>query len=155
MFLTISTGEELGDKVVQIDVGAEETIETVKCILEAETGVSQADQVLVHNGKEVTEANGATLATFGVKDNDIMMLLSRKAMAGGGGSGGGRAPGAGAQIGPDGMPVNLEAFVDHLASDPVMMQQVERQNPELAHALKSKDLNLVRQIFSQINHSPR
>ena len=90
MFLTISTGEELGDRVVQIDVGAEETVENVKCILEAETGVVVADQVLILNGKEVTvrapgmENRLATLADHGVKNNDLMMLLSKKLSTGGG-----------------------------------------------------------------------
>ena len=82
MKVTVSTGEELGDKVVQMDVDAEESIEHIKCILEAETGVEVADQVLVHNGKEASEANGATLKAYGVQDNDLMMLVSRKAMRG-------------------------------------------------------------------------
>ena len=90
MFLTIGTGEELGDRVVQIDVGAEETVENVKCILEAETGVVVADQVLILNGKEVTvrapgmENRLATLEDHGVKNNDLMMLLSKKLSTGGG-----------------------------------------------------------------------
>ena len=155
MKVTVSTGEELGDKVVQMDVDAEESIEHIKCILEAETGVEVADQVLVHNGKEASEANGATLKTYGVQDNDLMMIVSRKAMRDSGGSQGSGSAQSATAMGEDGLPVNMEAFMNHVSSDPHLMQQMQQMNPQLAHGIRAKDAALVRQIFQQINTSRR
>ena len=158
MKLTVSTSEELGDKVVQIDVEENELVENVKAILEADTGVAMADQVLVHNGKEVSERNGATLKTFNVQDNDLLMLLSRTSMqqqqrasqSQAQSMGQGQAQGdAALRTNADGMPVDMNAFLNHVASNQALLQQIEAQNPQLAHAIRNKNAALVEQILTQ------
>ena len=147
MKVTVSTSEDLGDKVVQIDVEASELVENVKAILEAETGVALADQVLVYNGTEVSEKNGATLANYNVQDNDLLMLLSRSALGNAAGAGPGPGPGTGTGTGAspspspaaaaagaggessalkmdaNGLPVNMQAFMDHVASNQGVLAQ--------------------------------
>ena len=47
----------------------------LKAIIEAETDVPTATQVLVFNGRELTDAS--TLASSGVKDGDLLMVRTR------------------------------------------------------------------------------
>ena len=179
MKVTVSTSEDLGDKVVQIDVEASELVENVKAILEAETGVALADQVLVYNGTEVSEKNGATLANYNVQDNDLLMLLSRSALgnAAGAGPGPGTGTGTGTGASPspspaaaaagaggessalkmdaNGLPVNMQAFMDHVASNQGVLAQIEAQNPQLAHAIRSRNGAVVEQILAQRTASYR
>ena len=175
--MTVSTSEDLGDKVVQIDVEASELVENVKAILEAETGVALADQVLVYNGTEVSEKNGATLANYNVQDNDLLMLLSRSALGNAAGAGPGTGTGASPSPSPaaaagggggsaggessalrmdaNGLPVNMQAFMDHVASNQGVLAQIEAQNPQLAHAIRSRNGAVVEQILAQRTASYR
>merc|ERR1719399_110939 len=45
--------------------------------------------------------------------------------------------------------------MNHISSDPHLMQQMQQMNPQLAHGIRAKDAALVRQILQQINTSRR
>ena len=169
----------MGDRVMPLDVEANMPVEHMKAILEAETGVEVADQVLVHNGKEVSERNGATLGDFGVVDNDLLMLLSRKNMnqmqstntstnplqsrsLGGQQAGAGSGAGVGSlrseaalRTDANGMPVDTNAFMDYVASNQDLLQRIESQSPQLGHAIRTKNKALVEQVISQRTASLR
>ena len=72
MRLTVTTED---DKIVTVEVDAETQVLHPKAIIEAETDVPTATQVLVFNGRELTDAS--TLASSGVKDGDLLMVLTR------------------------------------------------------------------------------
>ena len=170
MKITVSTGEDLGDRVLPMDVEANIPVEHVKAILEAETGVEVSDQMLVHNGKEVHERSGATLGDFGVVENDLLMLLSRKSMSqmqqqntntnplqsrqtqgqgASAGSVGSLRSEAALRTDANGMPVDTNAFMDYVAGNQDLLVRIESQSPQLGHAIRTRNKALVEQIISQ------
>ena len=54
MRLTVTTED---DKIVTVEVDAETQVTNLKAIIEAETDVPTATQVLVFNGRELTDAS--------------------------------------------------------------------------------------------------
>ena len=49
----------------------------------------------------------------------------------------------------------MEAFMDHLASDPAVLARLEAQNPQLARALKSRDAAGVRDMLRRVEEHRR
>jgi len=49
----------------------------------------------------------------------------------------------------------MEAFMDHLASDPAVLARLEAQNPQLARALKSRDAAGVRDMLRRVEEQRR
>lgn len=74
--ITITT---VDDQVFQLELDGGDAVATLKAILEAETGLVQVQQRLVHNGRDLAE--GSTLAAAGVQPNDLIVLLPRAAGA--------------------------------------------------------------------------
>lgn len=124
MRLTVTTED---DKIVTVEVDAETQVTNLKAIIEAETDVPTATQVLVFNGRELTDAS--TLASSGVKDGDLLMVLTRP------------PPGAAnpTALNPDGSAVDPAAFQTHLKNDAHLMQQLRGGNPPLHAAVLNAD----------------
>jgi len=124
MRLTVTTED---DKIVTVEVDAETQVANLKAIIEAETDVPTATQVLVFNGRELTDAS--TLASSGVKDGDLLMVLTRP------------PPGAAnpTALNPDGSAVDPAAFQTHLKNDAHLMQQLRGGNPPLHAAVLNAD----------------
>ena len=124
MRLTVTTEH---DKIVTVEVDAETQVTNLKAIIEAETDVPTATQVLVFNGRELTDAS--TLASSGVKDGDLLMVLTRP------------PPGAAnpTALNPDGSAVDPAAFQTHLKNDAHLMQQLRGGNPPLHAAVLNAD----------------
>lgn len=76
MQLTVATWD---DRVVVVDIDANDPVETLKAILEVETGVPIAEQQLSFQGRSLQ--SGTTLASAGVGNGDLVML--GRAQAGG------------------------------------------------------------------------
>ena len=124
MRLTVTTED---DKIVTVEVDAETQVTNLKAIIEAETDVPTATQVLVFNGRELTDAS--TLASSGVKDGDLLMVLTRP------------PPGAAnpTALNPDGSAVDPAAFQTHLKNDAHLMQQLRGGTPPLHAAVLNAD----------------
>ena len=124
MRLTVTTED---DKIVTVEVDAETQVTNLKAIIEAETDVPTATQVLVFNGRELTDAS--TLTSSGVKDGDLLMVLTRP------------PPGAAnpTALNPDGSAVDPAAFQTHLKNDAHLMQQLRGGNPPLHAAVLNAD----------------
>ena len=124
MRLTVTTED---DKIVTVEVDAETQVTNLKAIIEAETDVPTATQVLVFNGRELTDAS--TLASSGVMDGDLLMVLTRP------------PPGAAnpTALNPDGSAVDPAAFQTHLKNDAHLMQQLRGGNPPLHAAVLNAD----------------
>ncbi len=76
MQLTVATWD---DRVVVVDIDVNDPVETLKAILEVETGVPIAEQQLNFQGQSLQ--NGTNLAAAGVGNGDLIMLS--RAQAGG------------------------------------------------------------------------
>jgi hypothetical protein len=76
MQLTVATWD---DRVVVVEIDANDPVETLKAILEVETGVPIAEQQLSFQGRSLQ--SGTTLASAGVGNGDLVML--GRAQAGG------------------------------------------------------------------------
>ncbi|KAK0533642.1 DNA damage-inducible protein 1 [Tilletia horrida] len=149
---------------LNIDADASITVETLKAIIEADTGIPAAQQLLLFNSTPVEDAS-KTLASYGFTDSDLLLLQQRRAQpqasssAAGAGAGagagasaagartGGAAPGAGPSSGgarplmPGPGHQNIEAAAEtlrlQLLSNPTFLQQIRATRPELADAVTS------------------
>lgn len=130
MQLTVTTES---DAIVSVEVDAETVVENLKAILEAETGMPQADQQVLFNGRELQ--NNAVLGQSGVKDGDLLMLL-KKATGGN--------PFA---MNPDGSAVDPAAFQRQVRSDAHTMQQLMQSSPEMAQAILAPDTSALQNLL--------
>eukprot|EP00887_Chlorella_sp_A99_P005195 scaffold1.g5195.t1 len=105
--ITITT---VDDQVFQLELDGGDAVATLKAILEAETGLVQVQQRLVHNGRDLAE--GSTLAAAGVQPNDLIFL-------------------------PDGSAAAPEALMAALAASPEQLAQLPI---ELANAVRRNDV---------------
>ena len=125
MLLTVTTDD---DKIVSVDVDPETVVENLKAIVQAETDIPASEQVIAHNGRELSDAH--VLGSSGVKDGDLIMVLRR--------------PPAGAAnamaLAPDGAAVDPAAFQRHIRGDAHLMQQLRQGNPSLHGAILNLSL---------------
>lgn len=139
MKITVMTADE---QIVSLDVDSHETVENVKALLEVETRVPLQQQQLLYNGKEIR--NSEKLSAVGVKDDDLLMMVSN-AKSGGSGSGSTNALG----MNPDGSAVNPEAFQRHIRSDSTLHTQLFQNDPDLAQAIAGEDLNKLQELLRE------
>jgi DNA damage-inducible protein 1 len=147
MNLTVAAWD---DRLFTIALDGGESLETLKAVLEAESGVPAAQQRLLLNGKPLASAT-TTLASAGLSDGDMLMLLppegaSRPAAAGGGNTtttttnGNPEAAMREAMaLGPDGKALRPAAFIQAARAAPRLLAQLERTFPPLADAVRSED----------------
>ncbi|GMI88630.1 DNA-damage inducible 1 [Hibiscus trionum] len=87
------------EQILSLDVDPHETVENLKALLEVETMVPLQQQQLLFNGREMN--NSEKLSALGVKDDDLVMMVSGAAS---------RASGNDLGFNPDGSAVNPAAF---------------------------------------------
>lgn len=95
-------------------------------------------QQLLYNGREMR--NNEKLSALGVKDEDLMMMVSSAAH---------RAPANDLSFNPDGSAVNPEAFQQHIRHDSNLMAQLFQTDPELAQVLLGNDLSKLQELLRQ------
>ena len=138
MLLTVTTED---DKIVAVDVDPDTVVENLKAIIEAETDVPSGTQAVVHNGRELRDAD--VLGPSGVKDGDLLMVLRR--------------PAAGASnpmaLGPDGAAVDPAAFQRQIRTDAHLMQQLRTGNPPLHAAILSPDTTQMQALLRQAHEA--
>ena len=138
MLLTVTTDD---DKIVSVDVDPETVVENLKAIVQAETDIPASEQVIAHNGRELSDAH--VLGSSGVKDGDLIMVLRR--------------PPAGAAnamaLAPDGAAVDPAAFQRHIRGDAHLMQQLRQGNPSLHGAILNDDPTQMQELLRQAHQA--
>lgn len=141
MQITVTVAET--DGVVMVDLDPNDSVETLKAVLEAETGLAADQQRLLHNGRDV--AAGQTLGAAGIQAHDLLMLLrrmpagaTRPAQQGAAQPAAQQAAAANpAAMNPDGSAVNPEFLIEYLSSQPDQLQQLPK---ELQDAVRAKNV---------------
>ncbi|KAL9365965.1 hypothetical protein Peur_000046 [Populus x canadensis] len=136
MRITVMT---VGEQIISLEVDPHESVENVKALLEVETQVPLQQQQLLYNGREMK--NNDKLSALGVKDEDLVMMVSNSAAI--------SAPSNNLGLNPDGSAVNPGAFQQHLRSDSNTMAQLFQADPELAQAVLGNDLNKLQELLRQ------
>ncbi|KAL9319962.1 hypothetical protein ACSQ67_011801 [Phaseolus vulgaris] len=143
MKITVMTADE---QILTLDVDPHESVENVKALLEVETSVALQQQQLLFNGKEVR--NSEKLSALGVKDDDLLMMVS--------GAGAASAASSGStndlSLNTDGSAVNPSAFQQHIRRDSNLMGQLFQSDPELAQAILGNDLNRLQEVLRLRHH---
>ncbi|CAL2263043.1 unnamed protein product [Prunus armeniaca] len=135
MKITVMTADE---QILNLDVDPHETVENVKALLEVETRVLLQQQQLLYNGREMR--NSEKLSALGVKDEDLIMMVSNA------------APSASANalsFNPDGSAVNPGAFQQHIKNDSNLIAQLFQSDPDLAQIILGNDLNRLQELLRQ------
>ncbi|XP_028771502.1 protein DNA-DAMAGE INDUCIBLE 1 [Neltuma alba] len=133
MRITVMTADE---QILSLDVDPHESVENVKALLEVETQVPLQQQQLLYNGREMS--NSEKLSALGVKDEDLVMMVSSV-------SSGASANDLG--FNPDGSAVNPASFQQHIRQDSNLIGQLFQNDPELAQAILGSDLNRIQEIL--------
>ncbi|XP_010063225.1 protein DNA-DAMAGE INDUCIBLE 1 isoform X1 [Eucalyptus grandis] len=136
MKITVMTADE---QIISLDVDPHESVENVKALLEVETRVPLQLQQLLYNGKEMR--NSEKLSALGVKDEDLVMMVSGAAAS--------SAAGNELALNPDGSAVNPAALQQQLRQDSNMMAQLFQNDPEFAQALLGNDLNKLQDVLRE------
>lgn len=126
------------EQIISLDVDPHETVENVKALLEVETQVPLQQQQLLYNGREME--NTEKLSALGVKDEDLVMMVSNAASS----------PATNnLSFNPDGSAVNPAAFQQHIRNDANLMTQLFQSDPELAQVLLGNDLNKLQDLLRE------
>ncbi|CAM8900768.1 unnamed protein product [Rhodiola kirilowii] len=141
MRITVMTVDE---QIISLDVDRDESVENVKALLEVETRIPLQQQQLLYNGKEMR--NSERLSGLGVKDDDLIMMVSG-AGAGAGAASGGSGTANALGLNPDGSAANPAAFQQHVRGDSNTMAQLFQSDPELAQAILGNDLNKLQEVL--------
>ncbi|CAL1370390.1 unnamed protein product [Linum trigynum] len=132
MRITVMTSDE---QISSLDVDPNETVENIKALLEVETQVPLQQQQLLYNGKEIR--NDEKLSVLGVKDDDLIMMVSK-----------GQSPGSREMGSRSNDPSeNAAAFQEHVRRDPNLMSQLFQADPELAQLVLGNDLNRLQELL--------
>ncbi|XP_015881741.2 protein DNA-DAMAGE INDUCIBLE 1 isoform X1 [Ziziphus jujuba] len=137
MKITVMTADE---QILSLDVDPHETVENVKALLEVETRVPLQQQQLLFNGKEMR--NFEKLSALGVKDEDLVMMVSNAASS---------ASSNDLSFNQDGSAVDPGAFQQQIRNDSNLMGQLFQSDPELAQAVLGSDLNKLQDILRERN----
>ncbi|XP_054819750.1 protein DNA-DAMAGE INDUCIBLE 1 [Prosopis cineraria] len=140
MRITVMTADQ---QIVTLDVDPHESVENVKALLEVETQVPLQQQQLLYNGREMS--NSEKLSALGVKDEDLLMMVSAAPSG---------APANDLGFNPDGSAVNPAAFQQHIRQDSNLIGQLFQTDPELAQAILGSDLNRIQEIL-RMRHQQR
>nr|KJB81546.1 hypothetical protein B456_013G149500 [Gossypium raimondii] len=135
MRITVMTADE---QILSLDVDPHETVENLKALLEVETMVPLQQQQLLFNGREMN--NSEKLSALGVKDDDLVMMVSGVASSG-------SASRNDLNLNPDGSAVNPAAFQQQIRQDSNLIGQLFQTDPELAQAVVGNDLNKLQEIL--------
>ncbi|KAL9345604.1 hypothetical protein Peur_060457 [Populus x canadensis] len=136
MRITVMTADE---QIISLEVDPHESVENVKALLEVETQVPLQQQQLLYNGREMR--NNEKLSALGVKDEDLVMMVSNAAAL--------SAPSNNLGLNPDGSAVNPGAFQQQLRNDSNTMAQLLQADPELAQVILGNDLNKLQDLLRQ------
>lgn len=148
MQLTVAAWD---DRVFPVELDANETLDTLKAILEAESGLPASQQQLVHHGKPLpAAAAGQTLSAAGVSDGDVLMLLPLQPSGQQGRSGNQQQQqehNPMMELAEDGSAKAPAAFIQAVKAQPRMMAALQQSNPALASAIRDEDISVMQVRF--------
>ncbi|CAD6891895.1 unnamed protein product [Tilletia controversa] len=147
--LTVVTDND----ALNIDADASITVETLKAIIEADTGIPADQQLLIFNNTPI-EDSAKTLASYGYSDSDLLLLQQRRpqqqrsipaAASSSAAAAAARTGAAGSALPPGPRPLvpgpghqSVEAAAEtlrlQLLNNPTFLQQIRAARPELADA---------------------
>ncbi|CAA7016333.1 unnamed protein product [Microthlaspi erraticum] len=139
MRITVMT---TGEQIISLDVDSQETVENVKALLEVESNVPIQQQQLLFNGNEMR--NSDKLSALGVKDDDLLMMVSNASA--------GSPARSDLTMNPDGSASNPAAFQQHIRGDSNLMTQLFQNDPELAQVISGSDLNKLQDVLRSRHH---
>ncbi|KAG5235964.1 ubiquitin family protein [Salix suchowensis] len=125
MRITVMTADE---QIISLEVAPHES-----------TQVPLQQQKLLYNGREMR--NNEKLSALGVKDEDLVMMVSNAAAR--------SAPSNNSGLNLDGSAVNPGAFQQQLRNDSNTMAQLFQADPELAQVILGNDLNKLQDLLRQ------
>ncbi|KAH9652534.1 protein DNA-DAMAGE INDUCIBLE 1 [Citrus sinensis] len=135
MRITVMTADE---QIISLDVDPHETVKLEKPLFDMHTQVPLQQQQLLYNGREMN--NAEKLSALGVKDEDLVMMVSNAASS----------PATNnLSFNPDGSAVNPAAFQQHIRNDANLMTQLFQSDPELAQVLLGNDLNKLQDLLRE------
>ncbi|CAI0401059.1 unnamed protein product [Linum tenue] len=104
-------------------------------LIYGQTQVPLQQQQLLYNGREIR--NDEKLSVLGVKDDDLIMMVSK-----------GQSPGSHVMGSRSNDPSeNAAAFQEHVRRDPNLMSQLFQADPELAQLVLGNDLNRLQELL--------
>lgn len=171
MKLTVTT---LSGELYMLDVGAEMELEGLKALCEFESGVPAREMVLMHEGRPLLD-DKRTLRAHAIKEGDVLLIQHLMPPHSGlastsSGSGqpvsldfsripvpataGGQSSGTEQSLGPGGGGRGAEeeepAFIrDMILKSPEQLALLKHNNPQLADALLSGDLDLFTRVLRE------
>ncbi|SCZ92699.1 BZ3500_MvSof-1268-A1-R1_Chr5-2g08117 [Microbotryum saponariae] len=120
--MRITITSEAGDHFINLDVDPSMEVENVKALLEAESNVPTADQLLFFSGRQLL-GDKDSLASYDIKEDD-MLLLRRKS----------NEPAAAPSVAGRNVETDAETMRQQLIGNPQLLSQLQRTQPEFADA---------------------
>ncbi|CAO1636223.1 unnamed protein product [Parajaminaea phylloscopi] len=138
--ITVTSADDDGVYALDCDTGI--TLDNVKALLEADSGIPAAQQTLYFDNAVLADAT-RTLDSYGVKDGDLILLrASATPSANPSGAASSQQPQAPASA------MSEEAMAEQLRqqvlSDDRLMAQLSQSNPQLAQAARSSSTDFLR-----------
>ncbi|CAK7895314.1 DNA damage-inducible protein 1 [[Candida] anglica] len=148
MKLTISN-EDSG-AIITVDIPGSLTVEDFQAYLQAETDVEPKDQIIFHQSKEVALGASAQkqIEELGFKDDDLLVLKSKRAPPHQQHAQPQTQPGAGGQFNP--VNAQVEDLRQRILTDPRLNSQVQLSNPRL-HSLLNNPAEFKQEIIASLD----
>uniref|UniRef100_A0A224YRK3 DNA damage inducible protein n=1 Tax=Rhipicephalus zambeziensis TaxID=60191 RepID=A0A224YRK3_9ACAR len=164
MKLTVTT---LSGELYMLDVGAEMELEGLKALCEFESGVPAREMVLMHEGRPLLD-DKRSLKSHAIKEGDVLLIQhlvppTNASTSSGAGPplttldfsripvpAGGQSSGTDMSLGPRGAEEEEPAFIrDMILKSPDQLALLKHNNPQLADALLSGDLDLFTRVLRE------
>uniref|UniRef100_A0A131XDS1 Putative dna damage inducible protein n=1 Tax=Hyalomma excavatum TaxID=257692 RepID=A0A131XDS1_9ACAR len=141
MKLTVTT---LSGELYMIDVGAEMELEGLKALCEFESGVPAREMVIMHEGRPLLD-DKRSLKSHSIKEGDVLLIQHLMPP-----TNASTSSGTDMSLGPRGAEEEEPAFIrDMILKSPDQLALLKHNNPQLADALLSGDLDLFTRVLRE------
>lgn len=138
MKLTVTT---LSGELYMLDVGAEMELEGLKALCEFESGVPAREMVLMHEGRPLLDEK-RTLRAHSIKEGDVLLIQHLVPPT--------ASTSSGTEVSRGGAEEEEPAFIrDMILKSPDQLALLKHNNPQLADALLSGDLELFTRVLRE------
>nr|XP_050028583.1 protein DDI1 homolog 2-like isoform X2 [Dermacentor andersoni] len=141
MKLTVTT---LSGELYMLDVGAEMELEGLKALCEFESGVPAREMVLMHEGRPLLDEK-RSLKSHSIKEGDVLLIQHLVPP-----TNASTSSGTDMSLGPRGAEEEEPVFIrDMILKSPDQLALLKHNNPQLADALLSGDLDLFTRVLRE------
>jgi len=119
-----STGKE-----IPLDVDENSVIETIKAILEVETGIPSTMQLILHNGRHIQDQPTKSLKYFGIKGDSKIVVANQAELE---------------QDPSQTLQLEAQALIDYYKSNMMFLDQLLTRDRPLAEAIVNEDLDYLK-----------